>query len=291
MGHWSGPALRVLFYVALVVLLLPGLQFLLGIRPPKYRSRNTPADLGLPFEAVTFATADGLRLKGWLIPGKDSRATILVTHGYPFDKGNILPLAAFLHPHYNVLLFDFRSFGESEGGITTVGYREQEDVRAAIRYLRGRGGVGEKIGGLGFSMGAATLLMTDDPALRAVVADSSYADLNLLLDRVYAFFPGITKAPLVFLTRLYARVFLGLDLRKVSPVRAIAQGRRPVLLIHGEADSEIPVAHARMLFAAAPPGVAELWIIPQAEHGAVLAVSPEEYRRRVLGFFRRTLGE
>ena len=279
--------IKVFSYTLLGILLLSALQFLLAIRPFSIHSHIAPSYFRLLHEEVSFITNDGLKLKGWFIPGRDAKATVIVTHGYPADKGDLLPLAVFLHPHYNLLLFDFRYFGESEGAITTVGYREQEDLRAALRYLKQRGE--ERIGGLGFSLGAAVLLMVQDSDLKAVVADSSFADIDRMLEVVYGFLPGPTKDPFLWTTRLYARLFLGIDTQEISPLRAIRERTQPVLIIHGALDGQIPVEHARLLYEAAPKGLAELWIVPDADHGQTYARMSMLYQEKILSFFSRYL--
>ncbi|MFQ5882652.1 MAG: alpha/beta hydrolase [Candidatus Methylomirabilales bacterium] len=270
-----------------MIVLITTLQFLLAIHPVKFHSNINPMHLKLPYEEVRFQTADGLTLRGWFIPSKRARGTIIVTHGYPADKGDLLPLARFLHPGYNLLLFDFRSFGQSDGAITTVGYREQEDLKAAIRYLKARGE--KSIGGLGFSLGAAVLLLVRDADLKGIVADSAFADIDRMLELSYGFLPGVTKVPFVWLTRTYTRLFLGIDTREITPLRAIAEARQPVLIIHGALDRQIPVEHARLLYEAAPLGRAELWIIQRADHGQTYARMPSKYEEKVLAFFERTL--
>jgi len=278
---------KIFFYLLLGIILFSALQFLLAIRPFSVHSNIGPSYFKLLHEEVTFVTTDGLKLKGWFIPGRGAKATVIVTHGYPADKGDLLPLAIFLYPHYNLFLFDFRYFGESEGAITTVGYREQEDLRAALRYLKERGE--KRIGGLGFSLGAAVLLLVQDPDLKAVVADSSFADIDRMLEVVYGFLPGVTKGPFVWTTRLYARLFLGIDTRDISPLRAVRERTRPVLIIHGARDGQIPVKHAHLLYEAAPRGIADLWIVPDADHGQTYARMPIVYQEKVLSFFSRYL--
>ncbi|MCI0483701.1 MAG: alpha/beta hydrolase [candidate division NC10 bacterium] len=277
---------RVIVSLTVGIFLFATVQFVLAIHPLKFHSNITPLHLKLPYEDVRFPTADGLTLRGWYIPGARPKGTIIVTHGYPADKGDLLPLAQFLHPRYNLFLFDFRFFGQSEGGMTTLGYREQEDLKAAIRYLRGRG---EKtIGGLGFSLGAAVLLLAEDADLKGIVADSSFADMERMVEAVYSYLPGVTKAPVVWLIRSYASL-LGVDLGEIAPRRAITRAGQPILIIHGAGDRQIPVEHARLLYEAAPPGRAELWIIEGASHGGTYARDPKKYREKVLAFFGEVL--
>lgn len=277
---------RVALIVAALVLLFSLAQFLVSIFPPKTRSTVTPADLGVPYEDVSFRTADGLALAGWFIPAENGTdSTLLVGHGYPFDKGNVLPGALFLRHEHNLFLFDHRSFGESEGRRTTVGLREPEDVRAAVRYLGTRND-SARIGAYGFSLSAATFLMAQDPGIRAIVADSSYADLGLLTEHVYGYLPGPLKLPFVWTTALWSRAFLGVWPSHVSPAEAVAGTEVPVLLIHGTEDSQIPVEHARRIFERAPKDKVELWLVEGADHGGAHAVAGEEYEERVRAFFR-----
>ena len=64
---------------------------------------------------------------------------MIVLHGYPYDKGNALGVTPFLHDEFDLVLFDFRYFGASEGTSTTVGHRERLDVLAAVDHLRSKG--------------------------------------------------------------------------------------------------------------------------------------------------------
>src|SRR5919202_143779 len=82
------------------------------------------------------------------------------------------------------------------------------------------------------------------------------------------------------------------DLVAIPPEKAIPRiAPRPILLIHGDADTRIPLEHSRRLFAAAHNPAAELWIVPGAGHVLAFTVAPETYAARVLDFFgRATLG-
>ena len=127
---------------------------------------------------MSFKTADGLTLRGWYIPcAKETQKTLILLHGYPADKGNILPALAFLHEDFNLLLFDFRYLGKSEGSYSTAGAKEVEDLLAAIQFLKSRGV--KEVGVWGFSMGGAVALMAIEKAseIRAVISESSYASL------------------------------------------------------------------------------------------------------------------
>src|SRR3970282_2949186 len=87
--------------------------------------------------------------------------------------------------------------------------------------------------------------------------------------------PGVPTPPIVWLMRSYASL-MGVDIGTIDPGRAIAKAQVPILIIHGAGDRQIPVEHARLLYEAAPPNRAELWIIEGAGHGGTYSRGPKE---------------
>ncbi|HXG53127.1 MAG TPA: alpha/beta fold hydrolase [candidate division Zixibacteria bacterium] len=280
-------AARMLFFLLVFVLLfLPLWGFYVSVRPPKLVSRITPENLGLAYEAVSFTTEDGVELSGWFIPatGGKTNKTVIGLHGYPADKGNILPVLAFLAARYNLMLFDFRYLGASGGRYTTIGARETRDLAAAVAFLRSRGIT--EVGVWGFSMGGAVALMAapDLPEIRAVVSESSYARLDLLAPVLFRI--PLLRYPLGWLTGLWARVLLGIDLAKVSPMESARRLRVPALILHSRNDHVIPFEHALLLKEALKENPrAEFWFADDLFHGQV----GPDYERRIAGFFEASL--
>ena len=279
------PAVKIVGYILAFLILLSFIQFLLSIFPPKTRSQTTPADFGLDYEDVTFTTNDGIKLAGWWIPG-DGNKTVIIGHGYPFDKGNIMRPTRWLHPKYNLLYYDHRSFGQSKGSVTTAGPRETKDVEAAIRFVKKK----QKgpIGLYGFSLSAAAMLMANHTGVKAVVSDSTYATMDNMINRVYAIF-GPFRFPFVWLTQGYALAFLRINSKDVSPAQSLAKSKVPVLLIHGDKDTQIPVSNAHELYDSSNKNTTQLWIVAGADHGEAMAVERAEYRRRVTVFLEKHL--
>ncbi|HJO01635.1 MAG TPA: alpha/beta hydrolase, partial [Candidatus Woesearchaeota archaeon] len=139
------------------IILFSFLTFIMSIKPGKWPIEFTPESFKLKYEDVTFESSDGLKLKGWFIPSDKSNDTIIVMHGYPTNKADVLPFSMFLLKKFNVFLFDFRSFGESEGSYTTAGYKEVKDLDGAVKYLKSRKNV-KNIGALGFSLGGSVAI-------------------------------------------------------------------------------------------------------------------------------------
>ena len=269
--------------IVLIIILLSLFNFYLSVRPGKWPIEFTPESFNLKYENITFES-DGLKLKGWFIPAKSNK-TIIVMHGYPTNKADVLPFSMFLLKKYNVFLFDFRSFGESEGSYTTAGYKEVNDLDAAVEYLKTRKD-SKQIGALGFSLSGAVAIMNKNNDIKAIVADSAYANLNHIINEMYRHF-FVFKYPFVYLTRLYGKIFFGVDVKDISPMDSIKTINKPVLIIHGSKDSQIPVKEAYLLHEANKK--TELWIVNNSNHGAAYAMNKKEYEKRVLDFFEKHL--
>ncbi|MBW2980688.1 alpha/beta fold hydrolase [Candidatus Woesearchaeota archaeon] len=272
------------------VLLISLYTAYMATHPPRQPIDATPKDINLDYESVSFDTEDGVEIKAWFIPAEaKTKLTVIALHGYPFNKANILGFARFLHEDYNLLFFDFRAMGESAGRLTTGGLNEQKDLAAAIKYLKEKKNI-TKVGTLGFSLGAAVSILSakDNPEIKAIVSDSGYATLDRIIRSMYRQF-FFFKAPFVKGSEFFAKVLFGIDVAKVSPLDEIKQMNVPILFIHGEKDSQIPVENSKLLYEAANQPK-ELWIIKEADHGESHYLKGKEYERRVLEFFYKHLG-
>jgi uncharacterized protein len=277
--------LRIALIASAILIILSLWGFYISIRPPKIHSAITPRDLNMAYEDVSFETADGLALRGWYIPSvKTTDKTLILLHGYPADKGNILPPLAFLHEDFNLLLFDFRYLGESAGSYSTAGAKEVGDLLAAIRFLEGRGI--REVGVWGFSMGGAVALMAIKRAseIRAVISESSYANLG---DMAFELFKiPLLNYPIAYLVRLWAKLFLGIDLNDISPAEGVRDTMIPILIIHSSADEVIPFSHGESLRQAlAKNPRAEFLFGERTIHGQL----GSDYQSRVRDFFERHL--
>ena len=284
------PILKEIFRLAVyVIIILVGFSIYtcyIYLKPRRHVSAIRPDQMGLaPYDEIEFRTEDGINIKGWYIPAKErSEKAIIICHGYPMDKGNVLDLAPPFHNDYNVLLFDFRGLGESGGTFTTLGLNETKDFDAAVDYLRNKGM--KKIGALGFSLGGVVIIMANNPYVTAAVSDSAFAELGEMIDVVYDNF-GIFRHPFAFFTKLVAKYIFGMDPAKVSPLEAIRDFKAPLFLIHSKVDNLVSMESLERLYQARPD--CERWVIPTALHGQTHLEAPEEYDEKVLAFFQKHL--
>ena len=192
-----------------------------------------PSSVGLPFRDVHFTAADGVKLHGWLIPGR-TPTTLLYSHGNAGNVGDRVAIARLLAGQLGVglFLYDYRGFGRSEGAPSEAGL-VQDAIGARAALLR-EGVASEYIVYYGRSLGAA---VTVDLALahppRGVVLESPFASVRAMANTVV---PG---GGYLFRTRWDS-------LSKMPRLRA------PLLVLHGDADEVVPYAQGRAVFDAAP---------------------------------------
>jgi len=268
----------------------------------------TPRELIARAEPVRFqSTTDGTPLSGWLLSSSDRRAIVLVhgvdSHGWDGSHPDLA--RAYTSAGFSVLTFDLRGHGRSGGDRLGFGWKERDDVRAAVELLLSRGFRPGSIGIHGTSYGAAAALLAaaEIPELGAVVADSAFADIR---DLLVAQVRSRSGAP-AWLARLLvwpgiqglAQLLYGLDFDKISPGRAVpAIAPRPILFIHGARDNVIPVSHAHRLWAASRGPADDLWTLRDRKHTECIrmgarqeALSPfrEQCLARVVRFFDQSL--
>lgn len=242
-----------------------------------YPDRNTYGSPdGQAFEPVTFRTSDGLALHGWFFPAVGtSKGTVVHFHG---NAGNItahFTLISWLpDAGYNVLVFDYRGYGRSQGEVTREG--TIIDGHAAVDYVLTRSDVDpERLFALGQSLGGAVAIVVaaERPELRAVVAESAfgrYRGIAAVHARRMVLFRGVAGA-------LAASVISsGYD-----PIEFVGRlAPRPLLVVAAGRDSICPAELSRELFeAAAEPK--SYWLVAEAEHLSALQVDVNETIRRL----------
>jgi pimeloyl-ACP methyl ester carboxylesterase len=167
-----------LLLLVLVFALGEGLSYRLTSRRAP-NERRSPSEYGLTFEEIKFSSRDGLRLGGWWIPAKDSQRTVVFLHGHGGSMDPDVQYAPAMNAAgFNVMMFDFRGHGRSQGDFVSVGYLERQDALGALDWLAARGL--ERVGLLGFSMGGAVAMLTAPiaPQVRAIVSDGGIARLT-----------------------------------------------------------------------------------------------------------------
>ncbi len=250
---------------------------------------------GVSVQDVQIRSFDSAPLRAWLFaPAGANGGTVMLFHGMADSRLSELGYARLLLKHgYRVLAADERGNGSSGGDVETFGVLERRDTHAWANWLFASAPT-TRLYGLGESMGAGVLLqsLATERRFRAVVAESAFQNFReVAYDRVAQHFGTRLelKRPLYFgiveSGFLYARWRYGVDLDEASPEDAVAGTRTPILLIHGLADDNVyPVQSERM--AARNPASVTLWEPPNACHTCAMGTVPEEFERRVTGWFQ-----
>ena len=120
-------------------------------------------------------------------------------------------------------------------------------------------------------MGGAAALLSVSPSLKARALDAPVARLSEELD--YIFLPwGVWRKPLLPLMKAWSLVLMGVNINSLNPVENTAAFAKPVLLVHGDADTQVPVSNSLAIKAANPS--AELWVVKGAGHNRFLQKEP-----------------
>ncbi|MCB0728343.1 MAG: alpha/beta fold hydrolase [Ignavibacteriae bacterium] len=238
-------------------------------------------------ENINFKTEDGKTIKGWYSKTSDSAKVIILLHGYKANRLEMLPKAdLFKEMGYDVLLYDARACGESEGEIVSLGYYEKKDLISAVKYLKG---IGKKeIAVYGFSQGGATAIMAASGLsdLKCIISEATFDNLENAIDnrfRKYLFVPGYIGT--IFM-KPEAEKILGISIEKIQPVKEISKIKIPIFIIGAENDSRTLVENTMDLYNAANEPK-ELWIAPDSEHENIYSTNPEEYKIKVQGFLNK----
>lgn len=288
--RWFGWVLPFLGGVAALITAVSAFFARYLIAPPRQRQWCVPADLGLDYEEVEFPARDGVRLSGWFIPAAAQAArggaTIALIHGWGWNRLGaaaegaqaallgarpvaLLRLARALHSAgYHVLTFDLRNHGLSAAARPVAfGQAEAQDLLGALAYLDGRADVdSQRIGAIGFSMGANTVLYAlpqTDLIKSAVAVQPGSGDVFA------ARFMGMRLGPLsrlvLPLTEMIYRLAGGPRFGALQPGFAAAgAGAAPVLYVQGRGDPWGSLADVARMAAVTPNAVDPLYV--EASH-------------------------
>ncbi|MGE5101173.1 MAG: alpha/beta hydrolase [Deltaproteobacteria bacterium] len=264
--------------IATVELLSHPARRLVGLPPP-----------GLNATSVEIGISSGGHIYGWLLPGKPKGGAVLLLHGVWGDRREMVDRAKFLVKRgYGVLLIDLPAHGESFGERITYGAHEAEGVKAALAFLA-QHQPGERIGVIGVSLGAASLVLAKpSPAPSAVVLESMFStieDAARNRSSVWLGTPGPVLAQLL-IEQLAVR--LRTSPAQLHPIEEVAALGCPTLIVSGSADRYTTLDETKRIFdsTSAPK---ELWIVEGAAHVDLHAFAPAVYQARVGAFLDKYL--
>lgn len=256
-----------------------------GFAPPRRDQPHTPADLGLPEVPITLTSASGTALHAWFIPAGGRAPAVVVLHGWGANASLMLPLAPHLHrAGLHALFLDARNHGRSERDDFVSMPRFAEDLDVAIDWLLALEDV-TSVGVIGHSVGAGAALLAGSRRndLGAIVSVSAFAHPG----EIMASAPPMSRMPASMrqgVMRTMERT-IGARFDDIAPRVTAGRVRAPLMLVHGAADTVVPVSNLDELKALVPS--ARTLVVPGADHGSLEAFEP--HVGSILGFLSEHL--
>ncbi|MDG0852585.1 alpha/beta hydrolase [Roseateles puraquae] len=246
------------------------------------RSVIGPLPAGLLAEEVHLPVTPGQAIAGWFLPGRPGEGAVLLLHGVRGNRLQMLARARWLQQEgIASLLVDLPAHGESDGKRIGFGRLEAPAVDAALAWLRIRC-PGERIGGLGVSLGGASLLFAArQPELDALVIESVYPSFDDAVRNRLAMRLGMPAASALtpmMLAQVPWRLGFGAD--QLRPLDAIRAVRAPLFVAAGAEDRHTPWRETEALFAGAA-GPKTLMPVAGAAHVDLHAFDAPAYEARL----------
>ncbi len=296
--------------IALVLVILLLITIAISIRvsmiltQPKRTVAELTQEQRLKFPTmkdITFRDSNNeLNLNGWFFPSDNSDKTIILAHGYGhnrllFGDKTTYFIERALDEGYNVLTFDFRASGTSEGERTSLGYYEKYDLLGAIDFAKQKGA--NHVALVGVSMGGATSILAaaQNPGnIDAIVSDSSFHDLKSYIYSSLPVWSNLPTFPFTFFIMPISTFMTGKDVNDVSPEKYIRNIQaNKVMLIHSKSDTTTSYKSSHKLHAATN-SYSLLWVITKEngpEHIEIINEYPQEYTNRVLSFISQKISD
>jgi pimeloyl-ACP methyl ester carboxylesterase len=254
----------------------------------------SPSLISPHYESITMQGFENTRLRGWFFPAPSNKLIILV-HGITEDRVNTgyytVSLAKeLLEKEYNVLVYDSRAHGESDGKQITYGIKESRDIVNVVTFAKTKGFEPQHIGIIANSLGALSLLMASDQLqdVGALVVDSPPVHLPVAIN--YALqkenhVPALFNPGIYFVMKAVYQV----DVDKIQPLAHVKNApNRTFLLLHGKLDKSIPFSQSEELLQSANPE-SQLVLFPNGGHIETYKNDPQKYRESVFPFLEKEL--
>jgi hypothetical protein len=275
--------------VGIAVLVAP-LLFLFVVFPIAFaygythigRTSSSVGEVGLPHEAVTIRTSDGIELSAAYVPSQNGAAVVVFPGAAALKEARMIARSG-----YGVLLLDPRGQGRSGGD--NVRWAGDRDLIAAAEYLQGRPDVDDdRVAGFGSSVGGEILLeaAAQSDVFAAVVSEGAGLRIGEGADLLTG--AGRAMAPAFTMVTLATTVFSNHGPPPPLAHRIGQIAPRPVFLIYADPGMGGEAERQPEYFAAAGEPK-QLWKVPGASHTGGIDARPREFERRVIAFLDRSL--
>jgi pimeloyl-ACP methyl ester carboxylesterase len=259
-----------------------------GINLPRPGTKRQLTDLALDAQHLQIKIPDGITLGAWYVNRGHTTPLIILFHGYGAEKSDLLQEARiFLALGNSVLLIDFRGSGESSESYTTIGFKESDDVTAALNYARETLHHSAVIL-YGQSMGAAAILRSTAQAAHmpeGVIIEAVFDSmLHTVRNRFSAM--GIPSFPSAELLVFWGGIQTGFNAFTLNPATYAQSLECPSLFMHGSDDPRAKIKEGRRVFDAVP-GPKQFKEFPVIGHEPYVSRYPAEWASTIKTFLTR----
>lgn len=244
------------------------------------------------FNIVEIKSYDGLTLKGRYLenPNSNGKAVILA-HGYRGSGEQMPGITKYYYDlGYDVLKPDARGHGGSEGDYIGYGWHDRKDYVEWVEYLIDNNK--HSIFLHGFSMGAATVLMTSGEDLpkevKGIIADSGYTSVKEELSHQLKYMYHLPAFPIMEVTSFVTKLRAGYSFDEASAIEAVKKNSLPLFIIHGDQDDLVPTSMADEIYDVTT-SEKELWIVEGAGHTEAYTIAEEEYKEKLKKFLANSI--
>ncbi len=239
----------------------------------------------LPYEPLNLKSPYGYMIKGRIYPN-DSNRFIIIVHGITMNiYGALKYLPFFYKKGFNVVVFDLRNHGETGGDTTTYGHFEKWDLSTVTDHLYRVYGNEISVGVHGESMGGtiSMLNMAMDKRIRYGIIDCAFSDLPELLLLKLQQDSRLKSKKLIAFVNLFIKIRAGFSIEDVSPLKELPTIHQPILFIHGDQDTYVPMSMTKAMYAF-KMDKKYMYIANGGEHATSMAVDPERYNMEITAF-------
>lgn len=250
------------------------LEDLFVFQPSVWEERNWAQLSGLPLEEVWLPVDEVVTVFGWFVNAGPTNPVLLWCHG---NAGNVSHRLENIRQLYqrgiSVMIFDYRGYGRSTGVPSEAGL--YQDALTSYDYLIHQRRIAhERLIIFGRSLGS---VVAGEVAVKRPVAgliiEGSFPSIQAMSDQHYWGLP--------------ARWLMDVEFNLAEKIHAL---HVPLLVIHGEQDSIVPMALGRQVFDAAHEPK-RWYVVSGAEHNDVPYVGGEPYFREIDTFIQRVLSK
>lgn len=241
-------------------------------------------------QTLTMRSVTHVDLVGHIFEHNTTSKWVIVTHGYTSRARNMANyIRKFYDMGYSVLAPDLIAHGESGGQTISMGSHDSKDMKNWIVKLSQQYHTPDIVL-FGVSMGAATIMNTLDEQLpsnvKAFIEDSGYVHLKSEFTYQLQKLFKLPQFPVIQLADIVTRFKAGYSFDDVDATHALQNTTLPALILHGKADSFVPVSDAQQVYnlLSSPK---EIYLFDDAKHVKAEKIFRSSYWQSIQSFLEK----